>query len=64
MAISGSRAHSQMNQGTLDQYSLFLAECFLMKSHLKAATSMARVKRPRKMPRDKQKPSPFYQPNP
>lgn len=44
MARSGSRAHSQMNQGTLDQYSLFLAECFLMNSHPEAATSVANVK--------------------
>lgn len=44
MARSGSRAYSQMNQGTLDQYSLFLAKCFLMKSHPEAATIMARVK--------------------
>lgn len=41
MAGSGSRAQSQMNQGTLDQYSLLLAECFLMKSHPEAATSMS-----------------------
>lgn len=45
MAVSGSRTHSQMNEGTLDQRSLFLAECFLMKSNPEAATSVAPVKK-------------------
>lgn len=44
MARSGSGAHSQMNQGILDQYRFFLAECFLMKPHPEAATSVAHVK--------------------